>query len=377
MRIVVNGVPLVRVATGIGRYIAGLYDAVERVKAPGDATFWFDGQSVGPNRPVPPEAPAGRKTGAGLVWRLPSVVGGLARSVLHELRERRFLAQANGFDVYHETAFFPFKRPQGAKIVFTVHDLSLIERPKDHPGERVRFFNRYFHKRLESADRFLTVSAFTKSRMTALLGLDPDRIDVSPLAVDGTVFRPAGEDAVQAMRDRLGVDRYVLFVGAGDPRKNARLIPQAIRDAGLDVPLVWAGWSGWDDSALKERGVIAAGHVADADLAALYTGALALVWPSSYEGFGLPVLEAMACGCPVITSDLASMPEVAGGEAVLLTDPTDVAEMGREIKRVCGDPGLREAMRRGGLKRAADFSWERTARITLDSFREACGVQAA
>jgi alpha-1,3-rhamnosyl/mannosyltransferase len=166
-------------------------------------------------------------------------------------------------------------------------------------------------------------------------------------------------------------ERYFLFVGTNDPRKNLGCIPPAIAAAGLDAELAVAGWSGWGRAGGKGMRVL--GYVGDDELACLYSGALALVFVSSYEGFGLPVLEAMACGCPVVCSRAASLPEVAGGAALYVDDPTDTAGLAAALGRVAGDPGYRDELAAAGRERAARFSWERTARASLDTFRHALG----
>jgi len=303
-----------------------------------------------------------------LRWRLPPLAALGVRLARHWQRELAFWRAARDYDVYHEAAFFPFCVPRGVATVFTVHDLSLLTLPEHHPAERVRYFRMFFFKRLRAVSRYMAVSRFTKDEMVRVLGLDPGRIRVTWNAHEPEVFHP-----VDAPLPAAAPQRYFLFVGTNDPRKNMHVIPKALAVSGLGVPLVTAGWSGWSRARMDGEPPIELGYADDAVLAALYSKALALVYPSMYEGSGLPVLEAMAGGCPVVTSSLSSLPEVAGEAGLYLDDPADPAAMAGALGRVAGDDGLRREMSRLGLARAARFSWEETARRTFEEFEKSLG----
>lgn len=363
LRVIVNAVPLATVNTGIGRYLRCLYGALERDFGDRLEIGYFDGKQVSGQPPRPPEHLATRSRLTDLLWKLPPTVALGVRLARHYVREAAFYRAARGYDVYHEAAFFPFRVPAGVRTVFTVHDLSLLTYPEHHPAERVRYFRLFFFRRLARVSRFLAVSGFTKSEMVRLLGLDPDRIRVTWNAHEPEVFHPCASPLPPVVPER-----YFLFVGTYDPRKNMHMIPKALAVSGLDVPLVTAGWTGWSRERLDGRAPIELGYTDDATLAALYTKALALVYPSIYEGFGLPVLEAMACGCPVVTTTCSSLPEVAGEAGLYLDDPTDAASMGRLLRQVAEDPALRAEKARLGLARAPLFSWAETARRTYETF---------
>ncbi|OLN25089.1 hypothetical protein DVDV_3634 [Desulfovibrio sp. DV] len=365
LRVIVNAVPLATVNTGIGRYLRCLYAALERGYGEQLDIAYFDGRTVSDTPPRPPENLAGRSRLTSLLWKLPPAVGLAVRLARHWQREAAFFQAAKGYDIYHEAAFFPFRVPAGVATVFTVHDLSLLTMPERHPAERVRYFNRYFHKRLPGVARFLAVSKYTKAEMVRLLGLDPARIRVTWNAHEPEVFHP-----VDASLPAGVPERYFLFVGTNDPRKNLHVIPKALAAAGLSIPLVTAGWSGWSGERMEGTPPIEIGYCDDATLAALYSKALALVYPSIYEGFGLPVLEAMACRCPVVTTRLTSLPEVAGEAGIYLDAPSDPVSMGETLARVAGDDALRETSARLGLARSALFSWDETARRTVSEFEK-------
>jgi glycosyltransferase involved in cell wall biosynthesis len=202
----------------------------------------------------------------------------------------------------------------------------------------------------------------------------------------GAQYRPAPAADIAQARQRYALpERYLLFVGSVQERKNVRACLLAFADVcqrGLPHHLVIVGAKQWryaeilntlEGLAVKDR-VHFTGYVEDADLPALYTGAEAFVFPSLYEGFGLPVLEAMACGTPVITSTTSSLPEVAG-EAALLVDPKDVEALAAGMERVLTDPALRTTLRERGLQQAARFTWARTAQHVVDVYRAVLGSQ--
>jgi alpha-1,3-rhamnosyl/mannosyltransferase len=366
LKLIVNAVPLTGVNTGIGRYLRCLYASIERLYASEIEIAYFDGRRALPVMPEPARSVAGRSRITSFLWRLPPAAALCARLAVHARRELAFYKAARGFDAYHEAAFFPFLAPKGVKTAFTVHDLSLIRYPEHHPRERVMYFNLFFRRRLKRVARFFAVSEFTRREMLDALGIEPSRVDITYNAVDPARFSPKpGGSRVQGLGPG---EPYFLFLGTNDPRKNPQAIPPALALSGLDVPLVLAGWSGWAREETPGGRVIELGYVPDGDLPALYSDALALIYPSLYEGFGLPVLEAMSCGCPVITANAASLPEVGGGACLYLENPADPAEMARAMVRVASDSSLREAMRQSGLARAGAFSWDQSAHVAARAF---------
>ena len=195
----------------------------------------------------------------------------------------------------------------------------------------------------------IAISETTRADAARLAGFDPARMTVVALGVDTQTFYP---------RDPTAIRPYLLFVGATDVRKNLPAVLAA--HAGLDIDLVVVGTEGPPRDRVRWLG-----HVDDAQLSALYAGALAFVFPSLYEGFGLPLLEAMSCGTPVVTSRVSAIPEVAG-DAVLYADPQ---ELRPALQRIIADPALRADLRRRGLQRAAGYSWRRTAEGVLAACR--------
>ncbi len=262
------------------------------------------------------------------------------------------------------------------RSVVTIHDLGYLREPQAHrPLDRLYLdlSNRYH---VRAAARLLAISQATKDDLVSRYRVAPERVVVTHLAA-GEDMRPV-EDAARmaAVRARYGLaGEYLLYVGTLQPRKNLARLMQGFAPVAAQHPalqLVLAGKKGWmyEDifAQVRQLGlegrVVFTGYVDTADLPALYSGALAFVFPSLYEGFGMPVLEAMACGAPVVAANTSSLPEVAG-DAALLVDPTDVDAISGALARLAGDAALRRELRARGLAQAARFSWERCARETL------------
>lgn len=361
LKLIVNALPLTTVNTGIGRYLRCLYEQLEKDHGQHFDIAYFDGRQARAAMPAPPADVSGRSRLTSLLWRLPASVGLGVRLAVHARREWAFRQAAKGFDIYHEASFFPFLAPRGVKTVFTIHDLSLLRHPEHHPRERVLYNNLFFKRRLKRVSRFFAVSRFTRQEMSTWLRIDPSRTDVTYNAVDKTRFRPCpGGKPPPGLAPG---EPYFLFLGTRDPRKNPQVIAPALAKSGLDIPLALAGWSGWSRSDTQGARVAELGYVPDDELPGLYSNALALVYPSLYEGFGLPVLEAMACGCPVITARSSSLPEVGGEACLYLEDPSDADEMARAMRRLAESPDLAADMRTKGLAQAERFSWSDSAEV--------------
>lgn len=269
------------------------------------------------------------------------------------------------------------------RSVVTVHDLGYLHEPAAHRTLDRLYLdlsNRY-HAR--AATRLLAISQATRDDLVRTYGVSPERVTVTQLAADAS-FRPADQAAVDAARARYGLgQRYFLYVGTLQPRKNLPRLVRAFAQVAADRPglqLALAGKQGWMAEGIRaevarlgvQGSVVFTGYVPAEDLPALYTGALAFAFPSLYEGFGMPALEAMVCGAPVVASNVSSLPEVVG-DAGLLVDPTDEAALANALARVADDADLRTELRARGLARAKLFSWERCARETLAAMRQAAG----
>jgi glycosyltransferase involved in cell wall biosynthesis len=267
--------------------------------------------------------------------------------------------------------------------VVTVHDLGYRRLPDAHPDSSrlYRVWSTRFSAR--TATRVIAVSETTKRDLVEMEGISAERIRVVHHGVDTSLQRVENAAQLRDVRRRYGLpERYFLYVGTLQPRKNLQRLIQAhrrLRESDAHLPsLVLAGQTGWlADPIIREArqsvsadSVILTGYVDRADLAALLSASVAFVYPSLYEGFGMPVLEAMSCGTPVLTSNVSSLPEVAG-DAAMLVDPEDVDSICEGLRRLADDSELREDLRGRGLERVCQFSWDRAARETLAVLREA------
>jgi len=375
MRVFVDAIPLTELVTGIQRYVRCLYTELQSF--PDVSVSYFGRWNCSQSMPPQADASAWSKR-IGKIHKFPDfvIVGGRVLDRLNFERRLRHSGRETGFDVYHETTFFP-PRLNGIPVVYTIHDLSLIKHRDKHPRERVWFADLFFKRRLPRAARIITVSNFVKNEVVEELGIPEHRIAAVHLA-QGADFYPRSKPVVSEVLKRRGwPSEYILFVGTLEPRKNLQVLIRSLPLLRSDIPLLLTGWSGWGDrlwwDEIKrlglEKRVIITGYIDETTLACLYAGAAAFVYPSLYEGFGLPILEAMACGSPVLTSNRASMPEVAGDAAILI-DPNDPEALACSLEKAIYDSGLRGRLIEAGLRRAELFSWRKTALETLDVFRQ-------
>jgi glycosyltransferase involved in cell wall biosynthesis len=346
---------------GIGRYAVNLASALQRVAPDLDLTLLRD-PSAATQRLALPDLPT-----------LDCATSPFA--LAQQWRVRSILRQAHAA-LYHSSYYLMPYLP-GVPTVFTCHDLiPLIFQQYFSVAQRLIY--RFTHQlALNTARLTIAVSRSTKNDLQRFFRIDPDRVVVVHEGVDAH-FRPTSRAEIDRARQAYALpDRYVLYFGSNKPHKNIPRLVEAFATSGIrDEVLVIAGhWDGRYPEAKQaverlglQDTVRFIGPVQDADLPALYGGAELFVFPSEYEGFGLPVLEAMACGVPVVCSNRSSLPEVAD-DAALLCDPHDVEALARTIAQAATDREMRADLRQRGLARAAQFSWERAAAQTRDVYR--------
>lgn len=336
---------------GIGRYTRQLLRHFARLRPDLEVTLYAD-----------PTADEARQLAAELV----TLGYGPERGRLAPVRALRSAPPDLAWYPWNKTKYFSRAR----RMAVTIHDLVPFHfryRSWRHWGVQ-RKVERRFRETATRADLILTDSNHAGEDIVRLLGAPAGKVTVIPLAADD--FQPAAGPLDPAILSRFGLSGapFFLYVGANEERKNLVRLREALgrlRGQGSDAELVICGPEEPRDT--PERGVRWVGRVSEAELRGLYRSALAFVFPSLYEGFGLPVLEAMASGTPVLCSNATSLPEVAG-EAALYFDPLDVLAMTTAMDRCLREPALRERLRAGGLERAQHFRWEDTARRTLAAF---------
>jgi glycosyltransferase involved in cell wall biosynthesis len=264
--------------------------------------------------------------------------------------------------------------------IVTIHDTAVLDHPEWFSTKYAVWYRFLLPRLAKLATRILTVSEFSRRRLTEIMDLDPEKIAVVPAGVDSR-FKPVQPEIIETVRKRLDLPpAYVLAVGSLEPRKNitglfkawSLLLSQQRVSGDIHLALAGGEASIFRDvgfSSLPDK-VVLTGYVRDEDLPALYSGALAFVYPSLYEGFGLPPLEAMACGVPVVASGSTSIPEVTG-DAALLVDPLDIESIADGLELVLDDDVLRESLRTVGFERARLFSWNEPARLVWELLVEA------
>ena len=367
-RVAVDATAVPARLTGAGVYVARVLAGlagrddleVEAFCAPGSS-----GVLAAPGLRLHPVAAAGAGRPARIAWT--QLLSGRA-------------ARAAGADLLHGVHY---ELPLRARLpqVVTVHDLTLLTHPEWHEASKVRYFGWAMRRAVAAATRVLCVSATTAADLAERLDVPADRVDVTPL---GTDLHPASAEAVDVVRRRLGLDGpYLLGLGTVEPRKDLPALVRAFAALAAELPhrLVLAGLAGWGAGALAAAvaasgvadRIVLPGYVPEADKAALFTGADVFVYPSRYEGFGLPVLEAMACGVPVVTTTGGSLPEVAG-DAATLVDPGDADALAAAIAKLATDPAARQDAAARGRQRAGAFTWDRCAALTAAAYQRALGA---
>lgn len=284
-------------------------------------------------------------------------------------------------DLYHEPNAIP--QPFSGPMVLTVHDLSWIRFPETHPIERVRFLNKNFEKGLNRSTQVITDSIFIKEELVSVFGIDRKKVSVVYLGAESSFF-PRTESNMNNTLSKYGLKNgmYWLSIGTLEPRKNISLllkaffeIPKKIRQM---FPLVIVGPTGWLSEALESQiselvfsgEVLRLGYVDRSELPIIMSGAKALIYPSKYEGFGLPVLESMCCGTPVISSNVSSMPEICSKGGILI-DPDDVHQLKNAILELVNNQDLEETLSKEGLLRSKSFSWDNCFRNTIKVYQKA------
>lgn len=377
IRIALSTSSLIRPLTGIGQYTLHLSQALASIPDIELHCFYGYGWS---DEAVMREIPHLASIKKWFKRVVPSPY-----EVSRSLQQTRFNQGASRRkpDLYHEPNFLPFHFD--GPTVLTVHDLSYVHHPETHPELRVRVMNKLLPQAIEKAAHLLADSEFTRQEIITEFGIAPDRVTTTLLGVSKDFTpRPLQQCAKVLQAHRLDYGRYVLAVGTLEPRKNLLQVIRAYaalpKDFARRTPLVIVGGSGWKsegteqelDALLADGRARRLGFVSSDDLPIIYSAAQAFVYPSLYEGFGLPAVEAMASGVPVIVSDRASLPEVVGDAGISLS-PEDVTGMRNALLRMGEDAAERQRLAAAGVAQASQFTWARCGRQTADVYRRVLG----
>lgn len=374
MKLLINAIPLLGQQTGVGNYARYVAEA-----ALGPETTFFYGYY---SKTLPGHNPktrfiqqirqiARKRSIFRRICKKGLTLGNLAFNYLFD----------SVYDCYFEPNFLLLPPIRARHSVITIHDFSCFQYPQWHPAERVRQMENQLWKSAERADRIITVSESIRKEAIEKYGLPAGKVTVIPNGVNHDLFQPASQPARDVLLRKYDLPReFVLFVGAVEPRKNLKglieaysALPESLK---RKFPLIFAGSCGWNNEeiiGLMQKGRIRfLGYLPENDLSTLYSCATLLVYPSWYEGFGLPVLEAMACGCPVLASTDAALRELSDNSACHV-QPGDIAAMSNALRELLEDENRRRELSLAGLARAQAFDWDKSAMRHLRLFGEVAG----
>lgn len=377
-QVVVNAIPLLGNLTGVGQVTA---EISRRLDQDGN----FDSRFYTPAW-TSPDLDVIRHPNHPYLFLQRVVKGVFRRLPCKELLRGAYSKMAPAgipCDLYWEPNFIPMDAIAAKRVVTTVHDMSFHEHPEWHPKDRIDFFSKNFFEKIDRSDVVVTVSQFSRARfLESRPGFSLDRTRVIPCGINHECFRVLEKDLVAAFRRQHSLpDSFVLFVGSIEPRKNLETLlaayerlPQAHRDA---YPLVLVGDAGWKNKEIHKRiislgrGVRTFGYLKNQDdLALMYNAATVFVYPSLYEGFGIPPLEAMACGTPVCLSSIPVFHEIYGQESACYADPHDPDSLADGLLRLLDNEPYREQLVQQGLRLAQRYTWDQVYEQYATLFKE-------
>ncbi len=377
IKLVINATSLLSPLTGIGKYTYHLCKHFEKSKEI-DVSFFYgkDWSKLIREKPV---------QNIGIIKSVIKKVIPFSYNLSRYIQNTRFKSIFKQYqvDIYHDPNCLLYEF-SGKKII-TVHDLSFFRYPEVHPHERIKMMEEFFPKSLEQADAIITDSVFSANELMDCFSVDSAKIFPIYLGVED-VFHQRGEAETLTILQRyeLEYQKYILVVGTLEPRKNLGQVIKAFQmlpaNLKADYPLVIIGMKGWGTDEIeqemaplvKSEQLKLLGYVSDDDLPFLYAAAKVFVYPSLYEGFGLPPLEAMASGVPVLTSNQASIPEVVG-EAGIQVSPDDVEELKKQLTLVLQNKDKCEVMVELGLIQAKKFTWDKCVEETIEVYKTVLG----
>ncbi len=365
-QLITNTIPLLSSLTGIGRYCYEISKYIDKHKIY-DSTFHYEYNS---KELILNNSKKEVKYIKSIIVSVPFL-----KRIIIKLIAIYSKAFVRTYDLYWEPNFIPNRFIKSKKMVTSVHDFSFILHKDFHPKERIKYFEENFFKNIYRSDIIITGSEFSKQEIL-------DRLDVKEKNVR-VIYHGVRHDVFKKIDDiKLDFDlpeKFIFSVGSIEPRKNLIGLLSAYNNLSDEIKqeykLVIAGFKGWENKEImqiieKNKDFITyLGYISDEELAVVYNKASCFVYPSFYEGFGLPPLEAMACGTPVVCSNVSSLPEV-GGEAVVYCDPYSVEDIKNKIESVLLDENLQKELSLKGLEQAKKFTWEKSAQEHIKIFNE-------
>ncbi len=372
----VEGAPFFGTLSGIGQYAKRLVETASKMEENSSINFEII-RSLMPHRDfVPPITESTHLTYRVIRWLPPIIYYQMFKRVgwappydLVALRKYKVM-------LFFNFVAFPLLRK--TKSIVVIYDLSFVYHPEYTQEKNLPYMLKFVPRSIKKANQIITISKNSKHEIMEYYKVPEDKITIVNPAVDHAVFKPQGRNSIAGATKRYGITKaYILSVCTLEPRKNLvgvlnafDKLPENLKNK---YSLVLVGGKGWLDGEIEAKyaqlaskyDLIKTGYIPDEDLPALYSGASVFVFPAFYEGFGMPPLEAMACGTPVITSNNSSLPEVVGGAAIMVK-AEDNEELSKQIEHVLTDNQLAKSMREKGLMQAQKFSWQKSARELLN-----------
>lgn len=374
--LLINGTSLLSTQTGIGRYTSEICRSICSISSHRWDTIFFYGYFSRNFRPFNLDSSASNTPFLRNLYKKPFIKP-LARKFLSTYAH----ISPGSFDLYWEPAFIPLPalKKKARATVATVHDFSWHYHPEWHPEERIQRMTSAFWRSILTIDAVITDSEYVRQEALSLLPLPPERIRCIHCGIDTSVFYKRDKEDVRSTLQSYGIpEMYILITGTIEPRKNLTraikawlMLPDELKS---NYPLVIAGADGWKNQEIKDTikensSIHITGYVDDRTLANLYSGASLFLYPSLYEGFGLPPLEAMACGTPVLASNSSCIPEICGSSAVFF-NPYDEEELASLLEELLSKPEKSKKLSDSGIERASHFSWQVAAKEHLDFFAQ-------
>jgi glycosyltransferase involved in cell wall biosynthesis len=372
MKIAIDTIPLLSPLTGVGYYTYQIAKALREIDSTHEFAYFYGYYS--PNLISPGEHPKSFYRLKEAVRKVPFL-----GTAVRNFKDWGNYLSSRQFDLYFEPNFIPLKMP-AKRTVVTVLDFSFARFPEWHSKDKVRYFRKHFWKKISRADRIIVISDFIKNEAIHSFGFPEDQLTTIHLGFDQSIFRVYPREDLLAVKNKYRLpENFILFVGSIEPRKNLQNLLRAYMDleesVRKELKLVLVGFKGWENEEIVsfikklKSDVFYLGYVPEVELGKIYNLAKLFVYPSLYEGFGLPPLEAMACGCPVVVSNAASLPEVCG-DAAFYIDPHDVHSIVQGLNQVLTDEAQRGFLRVRGMERAKLFSWGKAAMEHLRVFEQ-------
>ena len=379
-KILVDGLALLSPFTGVARYT---YENSSRMQEQTSEQYeWFYDYGYHSKELI---KASNTKQSVNLLKKVKSIVVSIPwiKAIGRETLSIISYLSSPTYDLYWQPNYIP-KRVRSKKTITTVHDFSFHIQPQWHPKERLKYYQKNFWKKAQQSDWLITGSNFTKQEIIKYMDFPEEKISVIYHGVDHDLYKVYTEGLLQNTKNKFELnDNFILFVGSIEPRKNLINLLKAYHLLSNDIkknfPLVLVGFKGWENVEImkeieKEKDYISyLGYLSDEELAHVYNLATLFVYPSLYEGFGIPPLEAMACGTAVVASNVASLPE-ACGDAVEYIEPENIDNITEKISSLLSDSHKRDALITKGLAHTKEYTWEKAAQEHLKVFEKVLNI---